>query len=81
VGTQEVLRSSSGDSSRVTGKPDVALALEVPVCRNPVSPAVGLHRDSALVNPVHDQKIVNQVVGIPRTLTPKSVMGKGLVAD
>ena len=48
---------------------------------NPIRPALGLHLDSALVNPVHEQKTIPDGVVIPRTLTPKSVMGEGLVAD
>ena len=41
----------------------------------PVSPALGLHLDSAFVNPVHEQKIVRQVVGIRRAFVAESKVG------
>ena len=44
---------------------------EVAVRRDPVSPALGLHLDSALVNPVYEQKI-RQVVKICRALVAES---------
>jgi hypothetical protein len=45
---------------------------EIPIARNPVSPALGIHFDSTLVNPFHEQKIVRQAVGIRRALGAES---------
>jgi hypothetical protein len=43
---------------------------------NPVSSAFGLHLDSALVNPVHEHKIVRQSVVVCRTFAAKSGVSK-----
>lgn len=45
---------------------------KVPVGRNPISPALRLHLDSAFVNPGHEQKIVRQVVGVRRAFAAKA---------
>jgi hypothetical protein len=72
----------AGQSASVARLPTkIALTIphslqEVPVCRNPIPPALGLHLYSALVNPVHEQKIVPNHVVISRTLAAKSVVSE-----
>jgi hypothetical protein len=45
---------------------------EVPLCRNPISPALRLHFDSALVNPLHDRKVVRNIVRVCEAFVAKS---------